>query len=79
MELLIGVYGLFYHDLYCQATGHFFTFVHHSSLNTLMCQALKIAIALDITGPVAILLGMTFPTLAVGLMRYTRDGGRFVC
>jgi len=76
VEFCIGIGGLFYHDLYCFASGHFFAFIQqHATLGPAIYQGFKIAIAVVITGPVAVLLGMTFPTLAIGLMRYTQDGG----
>lgn len=75
IELLIGVGGFFYHDLYVWATSAFFGFINTTSLSPIVITLLKLKIAVIITAPVAILLGMTFPAIAIAIMRWTNDQG----
>lgn len=74
IELLIGVGGLFYHDIYLLSTQGFYQ--HVAGLGPFAAEALKIMIAVTITAPMAILLGATFPLLGVAVIRVSRDGGQ---
>ncbi|MBN4079537.1 hypothetical protein JYT26_02740, partial [Beggiatoa alba] len=73
IELLIGLGGFFYHDLYVLSTEIFYENI--AGLTPLSAELTKIIIAVTITGPMAILLGATFPLLAVAMIRISRDGG----
>jgi len=74
IELLIGVGGFFYHDLYTLSTQLFYDTA--SGISPLIAGPLKITISVLITGPIAILLGATFPLLGVAMVRISRDGGQ---
>jgi len=74
VELLIGLGGFFYHDLYTLSTQGFYENV--AGLSPFVAEWLKIIIAVAITGPMAILLGATFPLLGVAMIRISRDGGQ---
>lgn len=74
IELLIGLGGFFYHDLYTLGTQGFYENV--AGLSTFSAEWLKVIIAVAITGPMAILLGATFPLLGVAMVRISRDGGQ---
>ncbi|VAX06283.1 Spermidine synthase long [hydrothermal vent metagenome] len=74
IELLIGVGGFFYHDLYVLSTQLFYNTA--IGISPLIAESLKITISVLITGPIAILLGTTFPLMGVALMRISRDGGQ---
>lgn len=76
VELLIGLGGFVYHPLYRWSTGLFFDFIQANSISTMVISSLKVCISIIITAPMAILLGITFPALTVGVMRLTRDGGK---
>lgn len=74
VELLIGVGGFFYHDLYEFSTGLFYDNI--GGTGAVLVESSKIAIAVLITGPMAVLLGSTFPLLGVAMIRVSRDGGQ---
>jgi len=74
VELLIGLGGLAYHDLYQFSTQLFYD--NATGLADAMIEPLKLVIAILITAPMAILLGSTFPLLGVALVRSSRDGGQ---
>lgn len=74
VELLIGLSGFFYHELYLLSTQGFYDNV--AGLSPLSAELTKIVIAVAITGPMAILLGATFPLLGVAMLRISQDGGR---
>lgn len=74
VELLIGLGGYFYHDLYTLSTQGFYDNV--AGLSPFAAETLKVLIAVLITGPMAILLGATFPLLGVAMIRISRDGGQ---
>ncbi len=74
VELLIGVGGFFYHDLYVFSTQVFYG--NAGGLAASLAEWLKIGISVVITGPIAILLGATFPLLGVAMVRISRDGGQ---
>ncbi|HEC19257.1 MAG TPA: spermidine synthase [Gammaproteobacteria bacterium] len=74
VELLIGVGGFVYHDLYTFSTGLFYDGA--AGMATPLAGSLKVLIAVAITGPMAILLGSTFPLLGVAMVRVSRDGGQ---
>jgi spermidine synthase len=76
IELAIGLGGLIYHPLF-QGLNHWIyqlgPFVKDWPGGIQTC---KLAAAILITAPWAILLGMTFPILAVGMMALTKDQGK---
>lgn len=74
IELLIGLGGFFYHDLYTLSTQGFYENV--AGTGPFVTEWMKIIIAVAITGPMAILLGATFPLLGVAMIRISRDGGQ---
>jgi len=75
-EVLIGLGGLCYHPLFKIVNAGIYQF--GPTLKDLPggLATLKLLAALLITTPWAILLGMTFPCLAVGLMSVLGDGGK---
>jgi len=75
-EVLIGIGGLFYHYLYKFASQGVFQLAGSLSGNTWLLWGLKGGAALLITLPWAILLGITFPALAIGVMDLSEDAGR---
>jgi spermidine synthase len=76
IELLVGVGALLYHRAYVFSTVLFYNSPAVPSLPEVVVNAIKVAIPVLTTGPPAILLGMTFPTIAIGIMRMTHDAGR---
>jgi spermidine synthase len=75
-EVLIGIGGLFYHYLYKFASQGVFQLAGSFSGNTWLLWGIKGGAALLITLPWAILLGITFPALAIGVMDLSEDAGR---
>ncbi len=73
IEMFIGLGGLVYHNIY--QTGSQLFYQLSPSLPTGLILPTKLLIAFATTGPLAILLGMTFPALAIGLMRRHGDKG----
>jgi len=76
VELFIGIGGFAYHQTYLVATGFFYNSAAVHSFPPLLCQVIKILISVLITAPMAVLLGVTFPCLVIGVMRITRDAGK---
>ncbi|PKL76705.1 MAG: spermine synthase [Candidatus Melainabacteria bacterium HGW-Melainabacteria-1] len=76
-EGLIGLGGLIYHQLYQQGSQQLFHVLASLQPPGWAGFAIKSLFACLITAPWAILLGMTFPALAIGLMRLSGDQGRF--
>jgi spermidine synthase len=74
VELLIGMGGFFYHDMYAFSTELFYDNIGGTAVP--MVELTKIAIAVAITGPMAVLLGSTFPLIGVAMIRISRDGGQ---
>lgn len=74
VELLIGIGGFVYHDLYILSTQWFYDSA--TGFSPLVAESLKVILAVVLTAPMTILLGTTFPLLGVGLVRISRDGGR---
>jgi predicted membrane-bound spermidine synthase len=74
VELLLGVGGLLYHDLYILSTQWFYDTAIGAS--PWIAQSLKISLSVLITVPMSILLGTTFPLLGVAMVRISRDGGQ---
>lgn len=74
VELLIGLGGFFYHDMYTFSTGLFYD--NAGGMAAPLAESVKVIIAVAITGPMAILLGSTFPLLGVAMIRISRDGGQ---
>lgn len=75
-EILIGIGGLSYHALY-QGSSHLL-FQGASSLagQPMLLNLLKLSLAVLITVPWAVLLGVTFPALAIGLLEWQADAGQ---
>lgn len=74
VELLLGVGGFVYHDLYNISTQWFYDTA--IGISPVMANSLKILISVLITVPMSILLGTTFPLLGVAMVRISRDGGQ---
>lgn len=74
IELLLAAGGAIYHPLYVSTTGMFYEMV--PGLSPWLTDTARIILAVGITMPMAILLGMTFPLLAISMARYTHDQGR---
>ena len=75
-EIAIGVGGFLYHPVYVHMTDWFYDSSWSSQMSSQGANAVKIALSVATTVPVAILLGMTFPFIAAGLMRRHLDSGR---
>lgn len=75
-ELGIGLLGLIYHPLFKLSTSWIYRIIETNSFPTVVLNTLKMVGATTITLPAAILLGITFPALSAGLMRYTKDSGK---
>ncbi len=75
-EVLIGLGGLFYHPLFKAVNAGIYQFGPYVKGLPGGLSLLKLLAALLITAPWAILLGMTFPCLAVGLISILGDGGK---
>jgi len=75
-EVLIGLGGLFYHYLYKLASQGVFQLAGSFAGNNWLLWGLKAGASLLITLPWAILLGITFPALAIGVMDLSEDAGR---
>ena len=76
LELFIGIGGLFYHKAYLIITNLYFALASSYSMSPFTLNLLKITLITLITGPIAIMIGMTFPVLAIGLMRIVQDRGK---
>ena len=77
LEIGIGLGGLLYHSLYTYSTELYFHWVSQQPQFTgSLLFFFKLLLALLLTAPWAILLGGTFPCLAVGLMRLLQDSGK---
>ncbi|MGE3724095.1 MAG: fused MFS/spermidine synthase [Candidatus Sericytochromatia bacterium] len=76
VEVFIGLGGLCYHPLFKAANAGVYQFGPALKALPGGLALLKLLAALLITTPWAILLGMTFPCLAVGLMSVLGDGGQ---
>lgn len=74
VEILIGLGGLSYHPLYRGVSGWIFS--QAAVLPSPLFLGLKLLLAVMITLPWAILLGVTFPVLAAGVMELSGDQGR---
>ncbi|HHI94599.1 MAG TPA: spermine synthase [Gammaproteobacteria bacterium] len=74
VELVIGIGGFFYHDIYEFSTAVFYD--NASGMAAPLAESLKVIISVLITAPMAILLGTTFPLLGVAMIRISRDGGQ---
>ncbi|NOX91923.1 MAG: spermine synthase, partial [Gammaproteobacteria bacterium] len=74
VELVIGIGGFFYHDIYEFSTGLFYDNI--GGMAAPLAESLKVGISVLITAPMAILLGTTFPLLGVAMIRISRDGGQ---
>jgi len=76
IEVLIGLGAVAYHQVYVWTTELFYSSTFIPSLSPVVVNLVKIGLSTLMTGPLAILIGMTFPTLAIALMRLTRDAGK---
>jgi spermidine synthase len=74
-ELSIGFMGWVYHDVYTGASSAYFNWVTGAQIPYAAQLTAKLGICLATTLPVAILLGTTFPLIAVAVMRISTDGG----
>jgi len=75
-ELGIGIGGLLYHPLYLYVTEWFYGAGWSAQLGSRGAEIIKIVLCIASTMPVAILLGLTFPWIASGLMRRHGDSGK---
>ncbi len=76
IEFAAGFWGLAFHPAYEAATSWYYENAALFSAVPGGFAAGKILLSLFLTVPFATLLGMTFPLLAVGVMRFTGDGGK---
>ncbi|MGB7291416.1 MAG: spermine synthase [Thermodesulfobacteriota bacterium] len=76
LELLIGLGGLLYHNAYLLVTNFFYSLSFTYSPSPIISDVLRVALSTLVTGPIAVLIGMTFPILAIGLMRLVKDLGK---
>ena len=76
IEFLVGMGGFVFHEEFVSVTRVFFNTVRHSSLSPLSVHVYKVLTSIALAGPVSVLLGMTFPALAIAVMRLTKDQGR---
>ncbi|NLB62953.1 MAG: spermine synthase [Fibrobacter sp.] len=75
-EFAIGISGLLYHNLYEFITEWFYNAAWSAQLTTQQAEVAKIVLSVITTTPTAIMLGLTFPWIAAGLMRRHRDDGQ---
>ncbi|MGD9201973.1 MAG: spermine synthase [Chitinispirillia bacterium] len=68
-ELCIGIGGFIYHPVYVFTTRHLFNSGLILENTPVFSSFLKTGLAVIITFPMSILLGMTFPFITAGLMR----------
>lgn len=74
IEVSLAIGGVLYHPLYINITSIFYDIV--PSLAPWLTDITRVMIGVGITMPMAILLGMTFPLLAISMARYTHDQGK---
>jgi spermidine synthase len=75
-EVSIGIGGLFYHNLYKISSQGLFQLAGSFTSIPWLFFLLKLAVAALITFPWAVLLGLTFPALAIGVIDLAEDTGR---
>jgi spermidine synthase len=68
-ELALAVIALVFHGLYLRVTGFAYDTIFPALAGTVMLTAVKWGIAGALILPQAILLGMTFPLMAAGVLR----------
>jgi spermidine synthase len=76
VEIILFFYGLVYHNLFVNLSTWFYDSSFTASMGPSSINALKISLMGLITLPPAILLGMTFPFMANGLIRLHGDSGQ---
>lgn len=76
-EAAIGLGGLVYHNLYQGGNQLLYQVITQLHPPAWSLPVLKTILACLITSPWAILLGLTFPALAIALMRMSGDQGRY--
>lgn len=76
IELIIGLGAISYHNFYIFSTNIFYKNITSLELPNIFLVFIKIIITLINTFPLAILLGMTFPCIAIAMLRLTKDNGR---
>ena len=74
-ELIIGITGLFYHNVFINVSDGFFNFLLDSNYPSYLINITKILLSTIITIPSAILLGATFPFVSTALIRSSEDKG----
>jgi predicted membrane-bound spermidine synthase len=74
-EACIGLGGFAYHTLYTTSTDLLFSSGILLGMGITTATCLKLILAILITGPFAVLLGMTFPFITSGLIRILDDQG----
>ena len=72
-EFFIGLGGIFYHPIYKALTEFFFSSSLTDSLSSTTAEIVKICLAVLSTLPIAIAVGMTFPFIAAGLLRKSKN------
>ncbi|MBF0352765.1 MAG: fused MFS/spermidine synthase [SAR324 cluster bacterium] len=76
IELLVGVSGFVFHGIYLVCTQWFYEAANVYFSSFWFANLTKVLISMLMTLPTAILLGMTFPFITVGVIRVSRDEGR---
>lgn len=76
IQLIAGIGGLCFHGCYVAAADAFYGWEVLRHFGPAGITAAKVLVSVLLTSPVAILLGMTFPCLAIALMRLRGDDGR---
>lgn len=76
LELFIGIGGFLYHDTYIIVSNFYYYLISSFAISPFFAGLLKITLLTLITSPIAIVIGMTFPFLCVGLMRLEQDRGK---
>ncbi|MBF0239840.1 MAG: fused MFS/spermidine synthase [SAR324 cluster bacterium] len=76
IELLVGVSGFVFHGIYLACTQWFYEAANVYFSSFWFANLTKVLLSMLMTLPTAILLGMTFPFITVGVIRVSRDEGR---
>lgn len=75
-EILIALCAIAFHPIYVGITDWFYSTHISAEMGRTTAEVLKLFLATACTLPTAILLGLTFPWVAAGLMRMDGDQGR---
>src|ERR671921_813675 len=77
VEFVVGLIGLFFHDIFRAVTGLAYQSVYPALSGSWTLTVVKWGIAGSLTLPQSVLLGMTFPLMSAGVMRLrSRKPGR---